>query len=267
MRVGGHTSCVAVGHDPDERPTLVLDAGTGLRHLSKLLAGEAFNGTLLLGHLHWDHMMGLPFFAAGDRPDSRVNVLVPEQGVEALDLLDRAMGPPLFPITARDLRGNWSFGTYDEETFDAEGFTVTAREIPHKGGRTMGLRVSDGHSSIAYLSDHSPHDLGPGDDGLGELHPAAMELTDGVDLLIHDAQYTANELPTRWTWGHAAANYAITLGRACNVGKVLLFHHDPSRTDDQVLAMGEMLRPDDGPEVEVAIEKSVISLMGRRRRD
>jgi phosphoribosyl 1,2-cyclic phosphodiesterase len=268
-RVGGHTSCIAIGHDPDERPSLVLDAGTGLRYLSKVLAGEAFVGTMILGHLHWDHMMGLPFFAAGDRPDSRVRLLVPEQGSSALELLDRAMGPPLFPITARDLRGDWSFDTYDEGTFVAEGFTVLAREIPHKGGRTMGIRVSDGHSSIAYLSDHSPHDLGPGADGLGELHPAAMELADGVDLLVHDAQYTAHELPTRFTWGHAAADYAVTLGRAAGARTVLLFHHDPSRTDDQVFAMGDMLRGDEAdphaPTVEIATEGRVFSLGARRR--
>jgi phosphoribosyl 1,2-cyclic phosphodiesterase len=264
VRVGGHTSCIAVGHDPDERPSLVLDAGTGLRQLSRLLGGEAFVGTLLLGHLHWDHMMGLPFFAAGDRPDSRVRVMVPEQGEDALALLSKAMAPPMFPILPTDLRGDWTFETYDETTFDAEGFTVTAREIPHKGGRTMGLRVSDGRSSLAYLSDHSPHDIGPGDDGLGALHPAAVELADGVDLLIHDAQYTAHELPARIHWGHAAANYSVTLGAACNVGRVLLFHHDPSRTDDQVFAMGEQLQREGGPLVQVAVERTVIALGGSR---
>jgi phosphoribosyl 1,2-cyclic phosphodiesterase len=244
----------------------VLDAGTGLRHLSKVLGGEAFVGTLLLGHLHWDHMMGLPFFAAGDRPDSRVRLMLPEQGEDAETLLMRAMSPPTFPIVPSDLRGDWTFEAYDEGTFETEGFTVLAREIPHKGGRTMGLRVSDGTSSLAYLSDHSPHDIGPGEDGLGELHPAAMELADGVDLLIHDAQYTEHELPARRDWGHAAANYSVTLGRACNVGRVLLFHHDPSRTDDQVMAMGEQLRVDGGPIVEVAIERTVISLGGPQRR-
>ena len=95
-RVGGHTSCIAIGHDPDERPSLVLDAGTGLRYLSKVLAGEAFVGTMILGHLHWDHMMGLPFFAAGDRPDSRVRLLVPEQGSSALELLDQVNGLDAF---------------------------------------------------------------------------------------------------------------------------------------------------------------------------
>ncbi len=260
VRIGGHTSCVAIAYDPDERPSLVLDAGTGLRYLSRVLDGEAFHGTLLLGHLHWDHVMGLPFFAAGDRPDSRVRLMLPEQGVGAEELLARAMAPPLFPIPPAGLRGAWTFETYDEGTMELERFAVTAREIPHKGGRTMGLRVSDGHSSIAYLSDHAPQELGPGGDGLGELHPAALDLADGVDVLIHDAQYTAHELPTRATWGHAAADYAITLGRKCGVGRVLLFHHDPSRTDDQVEAMRDALHVPDGITVEAAAEGTVLKL-------
>lgn len=260
QQVGGNTSCVAIGHDADRFPTLVLDGGTGLRRLSAVLGGEAFTGTIVLGHLHWDHTIGLPFFAAGDRPDATVRLLLPEQGLDPLTVLTRLMSPPLFPITPEQLRGSWTFGTYDERTFAAEGFTITAREIPHTGGRTMGLRVSDGRTTLAYLSDHSPHDVGPGEDGLGDLHPAALELADGVDLLIHDAQYTAHELPQRRTWGHAAADYAVTLGRAAGVGRVLLFHHDPSRTDEQVMAMCAALHTDDGPPVEVAVEGMVIVL-------
>jgi len=259
-KVGGNTSCVAISHDAEKHPSLVLDAGTGLRALSQLLGGEPFRGTLLIGHLHWDHMMGLPFFPAGDRPDSRVRVMVPEQGTDAEELLTRMMSPPFFPITPGMLRGDWSFESYGEGTFETEHFTVTACDIPHKGGRTMGLRVSDGRCTIAYLSDHAPQELGPGTDGLGELHPAALALADGVDLLIHDAQYTAHELSARANWGHAAADYAITLGHRCGAGRVLLFHHDPSRTDDQVMALRSGLTVPDGLRVDVAIEGTVISL-------
>lgn len=250
--IGGQTSCVALAHD-GEAPTLVLDAGTGLRALTHRLDGP-FHGSLLLGHLHWDHVIGLPFFQAGDRPDARVRMLVPEQGESALHLLDRAMAPPLFPITARQLRGDWSFETYDEGTFELEGFEVTAREIPHKGGRTMGLRVTDGSATVTYMSDHAPQDLGPGEDGLGALHPDAVALADGVDLLLHDAQYTADELPARGAFGHAAADYAVTLARHCHVPHVLLFHHDPARTDDEVRAIEAALRRGDGPLVEAATE-------------
>jgi phosphoribosyl 1,2-cyclic phosphodiesterase len=257
--VGGNTSCVAIGAD-GRPPTLVLDAGTGLRNLTALLAGEAFRGTIILGHLHWDHIMGLPFFAAGDRPDAKVQLMVPEQGLDPVEVLGRAMGPPLFPITPLDLRGSWQFSTYGEGTFEVGPFTVLAREIPHTGGRTMGLRVSDGRAAIAYLSDHSPHDIGPGADGFGELHPAALELATDVDVLIHDAQYTAAELPARATWGHAAAQYCVTLANHCNAKQVVLFHHDPSRTDQQVKALRDDLAATTAADIAIAIENSVINL-------
>ena len=257
--VGGHTSCVAIAAD-GQSPSLVLDAGTGLRNLSALLCGAAFRGTIILGHLHWDHIMGIPFFAAGDRPDAEVQLLLPEQGLDPLEVLKRVMAPPLFPITPLDLRGDWTFTTYGEGKFDAGPFSVLAREIPHKGGRTMGLRISDGRASVAYLSDHSPHDVGPGADGLGEMHPAAVELAADVDLLIHDAQYTTAELPARSTWGHAAAQYCVTLAEHCNAKRVALYHHDPTRTDVQVNALRDELSAANNIDVEIATENATITL-------
>jgi ribonuclease BN (tRNA processing enzyme) len=252
---------VAISHDGGP-PTLVLDAGTGLRNVTALMGTAPFEGTLVLGHLHWDHVMGIPFFSSADRPGSRVDVMLPEQGITPDEVMARLMAPPLFPITPKDLRGAWSFSTYESGTFHVEGFSVLARDIPHKGGRTMGLRVSDGVSTVAYLSDHSPHDIGPGDDGFGALHPAAVELAQGADLLIHDAQYTAAELPARADWGHAAAPYCVTLARHCNVGRVVMYHHDPSRTDDQVAALHAQIctSGENGPSVEIASEGLLVQL-------
>ena len=231
VHVGGHTSCVAIGHE-SASPTVLLDAGTGLVNYSRI-DDRPFRGTVILGHLHWDHIMGLPFFRAGDHPEARVRVLVPEQGAPPRALLDRAMSPPIFPIDLDALGGDWTAATYDEGRHDVEGFEVLAREIPHKGGRSMGLRVSDGTSTVAYLSDHGPQAMGAGCHGIGELHDAALELASGADLLIHDAQYTMSELDLRWDWGHAAAAYAVRLAEAAGARRVVLFHHDPSRTDAQ----------------------------------
>jgi phosphoribosyl 1,2-cyclic phosphodiesterase len=233
VRYGGHTSCVALAHD-GERPTLVLDAGTGLRRLTPLLGGRPFAGAIVLGHLHWDHTQGLPFFAAADRPDARTDLYMPAQG-DPEAVLRRAMSPPHFPITPAELRGAWRFiGLEPEVPLDIEGFTVLAREIPHKGGRTFGLRVSDGTASIAYLSDHCPTALGPGPDGLGEYHEAALSLAAHCDLLIHDAQYLDEELATRAGFGHASSGYALRLAEKACARRLLLFHHDPPRTDDDI---------------------------------
>ena len=234
-RYGGNTSCVALAHD-GAPPRLVLDAGTGLGRLSDRLGGSPFRGTLLLGHLHWDHTHGLPFFPAGDHPASEVTLVMPAQG-DPQDVLERVMSPPHFPIAPRQLRGRWTFSAVEPGNHSFEGFDVVALEIPHKGGRTFGYRVSAGGASVAYLSDHSPVSLGDGPEGLGPYHPAALELAGGADVLIHDAQHTAAELAERKAYGHSAVEYAVGLAERAGVRRLVLFHHDPRRTDDQVDAL------------------------------
>lgn len=226
---------MALAHD-GATPNLVLDAGTGLRSLSRHLGGEPFRGTILLGHLHWDHTHGLPFFPAGDDPDSQVTVAMPAQG-DPEEVLERAFSPPHFPITPRQLSGRWEITSLEQGHHQFEGFEVDAAEIPHKGGRTFGYRVSDGTGTIAYLSDHDALVAGEGPDGLGAYHPAAMSLVAGVDLLIHDAQYTAVELASRRKFGHATVEYGVGLAEEAGAKTLALFHHDPARTDDEVDAI------------------------------
>jgi len=227
---GGHTSCVALAHD-GRPPTLILDAGTGIRRVTHLLDGAPFRGSILLSHLHWDHTQGLPFFAAGDRDDAVVDLHMPAQG-DAATVLARAMGPPHFPIGPEGLRGRWRFLGLDEGVHEVEGFAVTARQIPHKGGRTFGYRVSDGHSSLAYLPDHGPVALGPGPGGYGPYHEAVCALAEGVDVLVHDAQHVAEEFPRLAGFGHSTVDYAVGLAEHVGAGALVLFHHSPSRTDD-----------------------------------
>jgi phosphoribosyl 1,2-cyclic phosphodiesterase len=235
IRYGGNTSCVAVAHDDGDGPTLLLDAGTGLRRVQELLGDRAFEGSLLLTHLHWDHVQGLPFFPSGDREGSRVSLLLPSvDQVGPAELLSRMMSPPFFPIGPSQLRGDWSFGYVPDGAFEVEGFSVVARDVPHKGGHTVGYRVSDGRASLAYVPDHCPTALGTGPEDIGEYHEAALELACGVDLLIHDSHLRAEEVEAEGYFGHAAAEYAVRLGELAGARGVALFHHRPERTDAEV---------------------------------
>jgi phosphoribosyl 1,2-cyclic phosphodiesterase len=251
-RVGGNTSCVALARD-DGAPTLVLDAGTGLRRLTGVLAGAPFRGTILLSHLHWDHTQGLPFFAAGDRDDARVTLVMPAQGDPA-EVLARALSPPHFPIGPDGLRGDWNFRGIGAGEHTLEGFAVLAAEIPHKGGRTFGYRIAQGGASLAYLSDHGPTGAGPGPDGLGARHDAALALCRDVDVLVHGAQFTAGERERAADFGHATLEYALALAHEAGAGRLVLFHHDPSRRDDEVDAIAEQAAASATIPVEVAVE-------------
>ncbi len=139
------------------------------------------------------------------------------------------------------------------------GFSVDIAEVPHKGGRTYGFRVGDGHSVLTYIPDHCPTALGPGPDGWGEYHQSALELAAGADVLVHDAHLFPEELAAQAAFGHAAADYAVELGRRAGVGRVILFHHRPDRTDDTLDGLSRRFERATVP-VTVAVEGSVLEL-------
>jgi phosphoribosyl 1,2-cyclic phosphodiesterase len=276
VRYGGHTSCLALSHDNAAAPTLVLDAGAGLRGVSRVLDGAPFAGTILLTHLHWDHVLELPFFAAGDRTDASVDVVLPHQDgdQDAVHLLERVMSPPFFPISPTVLRGRWTFATIAAGEHHVEGFSVLAREIPHKGGRTFGYRISDGHSTLTYMPDHCPTMLGRGEHGFGAYHPAALELARETDLLVHDAQLFPEELAAEADFGHCVGDYAVQLAARAGARGVALFHHRYTRTDDELDGLARRLGGvssdrvgprisaggADGPLIMVAAEGTVLDL-------
>jgi phosphoribosyl 1,2-cyclic phosphodiesterase len=262
VRYGGHTSCLTLAHDDATAPSLILDAGNGLQCVSPLLDGEPFIGTILLTHLHWDHVLGLPFFAAADRRDAHLHIVLPEQqsGKDAESVLAGMMSPPYFPVGPSQLRGDWTFATITPGEHQLEGFTVLAREIPHKGGRTFGYRVSDGHSALTYMPDHCPTTLGRGADGFGTYHPAALELARDTDVLVHDAQLFPAELDAEADFGHAVADYAVALARHAGARSVALFHHRHDRTDDALDGLARRLGGASAPAIGVATQGAVLEL-------
>jgi len=229
VRYGGDTSCVAVQLGDRSEPEIVLDGGTGLRNLTAWCGDRPFGGTFLLTHLHWDHVQGLPFFPPGDRPDARVEVFLPAQGErDGADLLGQLMSPPAFPITPGELGGQWSFHAVDAGPVPiaAElGAGVRAVDVTHKGGRTFGFILAFGGRRVAYLPDHAPA-LGLAEELIDELR--------GVDLLVHGGQMLDGERAIADAYGHATIGDALDLAEAASVGSLVLTHHSPSRTDDQL---------------------------------
>ncbi len=230
FRYGGNTSCVTVRADGDAAPALLLDAGTGIRTVTAMLGGAPFRGTILVSHVHWDHVQGLPFFAAGDRAGASVRLVLPAQGGRSgRDLIAQTMSPPAFPITPEGLIGAWTFDAVQPGELEVEGFAVRAFEVAHKGGRTFGYTVRSGSSSVGYVPDHAP-ELGVSDDALAALA--------GVDVLVHDAQFLEHERPRAVDYGHATVDDAIRLAERVEAASVVLFHHGPHRTDDALDEIG-----------------------------
>ena len=251
-KYGGNTSCVAVivpGHGP-----LFFDLGTGARYLGTDQPHDGtFRGTCLLSHLHWDHTQGLPFFTPLHSPGAELDVYAPMQddGRPVAEVIAEVIKPPLFPIGVAQLPGTLHFHDTPDSDFYLGEIKVIARRVPHVGP-TLAFRLEWNGQSVAYLSDHQQPS-----DGTMSVSDAVREIADGVDLLIHDSQYTNPEFALKSTWGHCTFEYALFVAEECRVRTLALFHHDPTRTDgdldlmrDEALIAGQR----GGYEVFVAAE-------------
>lgn len=252
-QIGGNTSCVVVTREGE--PAIVLDVGTGLRFYGCDLAGAPFDGTMLVTHLHWDHIQGLPFFAPLLHPESTTRLIgPPETNAGFAESLGGILCPPYFPVTLDQLAGSVQIDDLWADSIQHGTATITAAPVPHTG-RTNGYRIDWGDCSIAYVPDHQePIDGGP-------VADSVLELADGVDLLIHDAQFTPELLAARPDWGHATPEFAVRVAREAGAARLALHHHDPLHDDDMVNAMAtDAAMLDDGIEVFAAAEGMKVSL-------
>lgn len=215
---------------------MLFDLGTGLRYFGATWPSDRpFRGTCLLSHLHWDHTQGLPFFGPVLRPGAELDIYAPAQddGRPVAEAFDTMISPPLFPVCVDQLPGIIRYHDMADGQFTIGDIEVMARLIPHVGN-TLGYRVTWNGHSVAYLSDHQmPYD------GSHQAADAALELASGVDLLIHDAQYTVDEFPAKYNWGHCTIDYAVWFAMEAGVRRLALFHHDPSRDDASIDRLAE----------------------------
>ncbi len=227
MTAGGNTACLEV-RAGDTR--IVLDAGTGLRALGNERMREGIRTTtILMSHLHWDHVAGLPFFTPVYVPGHRVELASGPNGVMPLEQAMRELfRAPFFPVgfddlggtvTSRELRGNDHFTIGD--------ITVTMARLNHPDP-VYGFRLEHAGQSIVYATD-TEH--------FACVDPTLKKLASGADILIYDAQYTPDEYPSKVGWGHSTWQAGVELCRAAAVPQLVLFHHDPMRTDAQLAAI------------------------------
>jgi len=239
-RYGGNTSCVAVEGPGGQ--LVILDAGTGIRGLGLTLV-ERQNGAvkaeILLSHTHWDHIQGLPYFKPFFAPGNTVRIWGSKQGTTSLDeILHLQMDPAVFPVPLTAVSATLSV----EEVRAGVEFTVgpfqaRAMQLRHPG-TTLAYRLKPmvGGQSTAYVTDN---ELGPGGNygTQGSWHRDLVQFLKGVDLLIHDAMYTPEELDTHRGWGHSSYEEAVELAAEAGARKLVLFHHEPEHDDGAMDAL------------------------------
>jgi phosphoribosyl 1,2-cyclic phosphodiesterase len=245
MRYGGNTACVEVRTDD---ALIVLDAGTGIRPLGVSLRGFRGRIDLLLTHLHLDHLQGIGFFEPVFGTDAEVHIWGPPSPTLSLrERLSRYLSPPLFPVRLRELGPNVTLHDVPHREFAIGDLTVRGEAIIHPGP-TLGYRITNAAASIAYLPDHEPA-LGAPRFPLAPEWTSGHALAEGVELLIHDTQYTPDEYPRKVGWGHSSWEHTWAFAHQAAVGRLVTFHHDPSHGDDELDAIVAELAGRDGPEV------------------
>ena len=263
IRYGGNTSCVEVRSD--DGGLLILDAGTGIRPLGDSLERGIERLDILLTHLHMDHIQGLGFFDPLFWPELEVHLWGPSSTTQGLrERLSRYLSPPLFPVRIADLPCSLTLhDVVAEPKFQIGSVEISAGLVCHPGP-TVAYRIHADGATAVYMPDHEPF-LG---DDHREAEPSwipGVSIAHGADLLIHDAQFSAEEYPLYVGWGHSSIDQTLAFARAAEVAHLVPFHHDPSHTDEILDQLYEKVRAsEDLPfELSPATEGSTLELRGR----
>ena len=229
-KYGGNTSCLTLtGADYN----LVLDGGSGMQNVS--FADPMIDNRIdiLLTHYHLDHLQGLGFFKSLFNPNLEIHIWGPAADYDELHFrLNRYLSPPLFPVLLRDLPCKLHLHAINNSHFSIGALDIHARYVIHPGP-TVGYRIKEGNKVFTYIPDHEPA-LGPEGMLKSSNWISGFDLADQADLLYHDGQYTAHEYLTRIGWGHSSMADAVLFARASQAKHLILAHHDPGHTDEQL---------------------------------
>lgn len=264
-RYGGNSSCVEVNHADG---VLVLDAGTGARPLGRdLFSRSTREVDLVFTHFHMDHLFGFPFFGPCYAPGYEVRVSVPAfSEEEAKERVSRYSNGVYHPVRLREMPANVSFHPIQPgRAFERGPFTITGVRLNHPGG-SVGYRICAGGKTFVHLTDTAPL-ARPGEGAaVGEPPPNAervvLEAMQDADVVCFDTMFSFDEYLEKMTWGHAYPEYAAALCKAANVKHLVLFHHAPDATDDQLDELAAEWAEHANPRVTLAREGDVVDLEG-----
>ena len=227
IRYGGNTSCVSITADDK---ILILDAGTGIRNLgSAIISKPDLEIFVIVTHSHWDHIQGFPFFTPIYQPNRPVHMFptLHKKNVVLASLIDQMDGAH-FPITPDQVPSNFNFVTENPlEFLERNGFHLEMVPMNHPG-KAFGYKITIDDKIICYFTDN---EIDPPYEKSIELNELTNQCRN-ADILIHDAQYTEDDMPLKHGWGHSLISQVTELGKSAEVKNLVYYHHDPERTDD-----------------------------------
>jgi phosphoribosyl 1,2-cyclic phosphodiesterase len=238
VRYGGNTPCLELR--TEDGWLIILDAGTGIRELGRSLLeranGDPVAGDIFLTHAHWDHIQGIPFFAPLFRKGNRFTIWGSRSLQTSIDRVVRdQMSPVVFPVSFEELQARIDFQELAEERRMGNGYEVSAIAVRHPGG-ALGYRFSAGNGearALVYVSDNELSQQAKYDDP-PEWRRKLVAFMHGASVLVHDTMYTAEEYRSFIGWGHSTHEQAVDLALEAGVKRLVLFHHRPERSDDEV---------------------------------
>jgi phosphoribosyl 1,2-cyclic phosphodiesterase len=256
---GGNTTCLEI--DLRGGKKVVIDAGTGIRSLGNHFESrrEVVDIHLLMTHIHWDHILGFPFFFPIYRSSTKILVDGYSLGMKGLRYsFDNKMGDGFFPIRFEELKSDIQFDNkVTQSSLEIDGTLIDSIPLRHPQGG-LGFRFREEHKTLVFLTDNEL-------DVTGNSFGDYVEFCQGADILIHDSQFTPEEIPSHRGWGHSDYQSALDLAFEAHVKKLVLFHHAPEKKDSDIikiamLCQDSVSKRDSSLEVEPAKENSVLVL-------
>lgn len=244
VKYGGNTSCVSIIPDGKEDIIVVLDGGSGLRELGiDLMKKKQFgkhglnslNFWMFFSHVHWDHIQGVPFFKPMFLHGNRIRMFGEKKVQTCLEeTLKGQQQYPNFPISVEEISINGAEMSFTDlfpgqETKVSDCMTVSCTKLSHPDG-VFCYKLTDANGSLVYATDTEHRNV---------LDPRLLKMAKDADVLVYDAQYTPDEyvgvgsIP-KFDWGHSTYEFAVDTAVASNVKKLVLFHHEPEHTDQQI---------------------------------